>query len=99
VPESALLAARRGDPLPAVAARTGWRRPLERHLHDDLAALEWDLDVAMWRQAVRGLRRGDPLGADIPVGYVLAAECEARTIRLLLAGIAPTYDVRDLLVR
>jgi vacuolar-type H+-ATPase subunit C/Vma6 len=100
VTESALLAARRGDPQPAVATRPGWRQPLERYLHDeDLTALEWNLEVAVWRQGVRGLRRGDPLGADIPVGYVLAAECEARTIRLLLAGLAPTYDVRDLLVR
>ena len=40
-------------------------------------------------RAVRGLRRGDPLGADVPVGYVVAAECEARTVRLLLAGAAP----------
>jgi vacuolar-type H+-ATPase subunit C/Vma6 len=99
VPESALLAVRRGDPQPAVTARPTWRQPRERHLRDeDLAALEWDLDVAVWRQAVRGLRSGDPLGADVPVGYVLAAECEARTIRLLLAGIAPAHDVRDLLV-
>ncbi|MEU4607325.1 V-type ATPase subunit [Kribbella sp. NPDC023972] len=100
VPESALQAARRGDPQPVVAARPGWRHHLEQHVRSgDVAALEWDLDVAMWRQAVRGLRRGDPLGADIPVGYVLAAECEARTIRLLLSGLAPGYDVRDLLVR
>jgi vacuolar-type H+-ATPase subunit C/Vma6 len=100
VPESALLAVRRGDPQPAVAARPSWRQPLERHLRDeDLVALEWDLDVAVWRQAVRGVRRGDPLGADIPVGYVLAAECEARTIRLLLAGLAPAYDGRDLHIR
>ncbi|TCM39513.1 V-type ATPase subunit [Kribbella sp. VKM Ac-2568] len=97
---AALLAARQGDPQPAVVARPGWRQPLERHLRDeDLAALEWDLDAAVWRQGVRGLRRGDLLGADIPVGYVLAAECEARIVRLLLAGIAPTYEVRDLLVR
>ena len=100
VPESALLAARRGDPQPAVAARPGWQQPLERYLGDqNLAALEWDLNVAVWRQAVRGIRRGDPLGADIPVGYVLAAECEARTVRLVLSGSATTYDVRDLLVR
>ena len=100
IPESALLAARQGDPQPAVAARPGWQQPLERYLGDqNLAALEWDLNVSVWRQAVRGLRRGDPLGADIPVGYVLAAECEARTVRLVLAGLAPTYDVRDLLVR
>jgi vacuolar-type H+-ATPase subunit C/Vma6 len=100
VPEAALLAARRGDPQPTVAVRPGWRQALERYLHDqDLPALEWDLDVALWRRAVRGLRRGDPLGADIPVGYVLAAECEARTVRLVLAGTATAYDVRDLLVR
>jgi vacuolar-type H+-ATPase subunit C/Vma6 len=100
VPESALLTARRGDPKAALAARPGWRQPLERHLLDaNLAALEWDLDVAVWHEAVRGLRRGDPLGAHIPVGYVLAAECEARTVRLLLAGLAPGYDLRDLLVR
>ncbi|TCC07187.1 V0D/AC39 family V-type ATPase subunit [Kribbella soli] len=99
IPVPALLAARRGDPQPAAATRPGWRQPLERHLHDgDLIALGWDLDVDLWRQAVRGLRRGDPLGADVPVGYVLAVECEARTIRLLLAGTAPAHDVRDLLV-
>ena len=97
---TALLAARRGDPQPTGAVRPSWRQALERHLHDqNLPALEWDLDTTLWRQAVRGLRRGDPLGADIPVGYVLAAECEARTIRLLLAGTAPTHDVRDLLVQ
>jgi vacuolar-type H+-ATPase subunit C/Vma6 len=100
VPESALLAVRRGDPQPAVAVRPGWRQPLEQHLGDqDLTALEWRLDVAVWRQSVLGLRRGDPLGADVPVGYVLAAECEARTVRLLLAGLTSVYDVRDLLVR
>jgi hypothetical protein len=60
--------------------------------------LEWQLAAALWRRAVRGLRRGDPLGADVPVGYVLAAECEARNVRLLLAGLAPAYDVKDLLV-
>ncbi|TDW79519.1 V-type ATPase subunit [Kribbella sp. VKM Ac-2566] len=99
VPEPALLAARRGDPQPAIATYPNWRQPLERHLHNkDLPALEWDLDVQLWRQAVRGLRRGDPLGATVPVGYVLAAECEARTIRLLLAGTAQAHDVRDLLV-
>ncbi|WP_410790613.1 V-type ATPase subunit [Kribbella sp. C-35] len=99
VPESALLAARRGDPQPVVTARPTWRQALERHVRDgDLARLEWDLDVAVWRQGVRGLRRGDPLGADVPVGYVLAAECEARTVRLLLVGAAPAHDVRDLLV-
>ncbi|WP_405065090.1 V-type ATPase subunit [Kribbella sp. NBC_01510] len=100
VPESALLAARRGDLQTAVATRPSWRQPLERHLHNEnLPALEWDLAMDLWRQAVRGLRRDDPLGADVPVGYVLAAECEARTIRLLLAGTAPAHDVRDLLVR
>jgi vacuolar-type H+-ATPase subunit C/Vma6 len=96
---SALLAARQGDPEPTAAARPDWRLPLERHLRDqNHAALEWDLDVVLWRQAVRGLRRGNPLGADIPVGYVLAVECEARAVRLLLGGLAAGYHVRDLLV-
>jgi hypothetical protein len=99
VAESALMAARQGDPQAAVATRPEWRGPLERHLRDkDHAVLEGELDVAVWRQAVRGLRRGDPLGADIPVGYVLAAECEARAVRLLLTGLGPAYHVRDLLV-
>jgi hypothetical protein len=48
---------------------------------------------------VRGLRRGDPLGADVPVGYVVAVECEARVVRLVLADRADRRDVRDLLVR
>lgn len=99
VTEPALLAARRGDPTQVLAARPSWRSALDQHSRGgDLPALEWELAVALWRRAVRGLRRGDPLGADVPVGYVLAAECEARTIRLLLAGGAPAYDVRDLLV-
>jgi vacuolar-type H+-ATPase subunit C/Vma6 len=83
----ALLAARRGDLAAVRAARPGWRDALDRFCGDgDLIALEWSIEVAMWRRAVRGLRRGDPLGADIPVGYVIAAECEARNVRLLLLG-------------
>lgn len=97
--EPALLAARRGDTTPVLAARPSWRSALGQHSRDgDLRALEWELTAALWRRAVRGLRRGDPLGADVPVGYVLAAECEARNIRLLLAGLTPTYNVKDLLV-
>ncbi|GAA1553401.1 hypothetical protein GCM10009789_03620 [Kribbella sancticallisti] len=100
VGEPALLAARRGDLSPVVAERPSWRRALDRHSRDgDLPALEWNLRVALWRQALRDLRRGDPLGADVPVGYVLAAECEARTVRLLLAGAVHAYDTRDLLLR
>jgi vacuolar-type H+-ATPase subunit C/Vma6 len=100
VPEPALLAARRGSMSPVLAARPGWREALERHARDgDLPALEWSLEVAFLARAVRRLRRGDPLGADVPVGYVLAAECEARTVRLLLAGSDPACGIRDLLVR
>jgi hypothetical protein len=95
----ALLAARQGDPTPVLAARPDWREALSRHAHDgDLTALEWDMEVGLWRRAIRGLRRGDPLSASVPVGYVVAAECEARSVRLLLAGAAPTHDVRNLLV-
>lgn len=99
VTEAALLAARRGDPVAVLAARPQWRDALTRHALDgDLLALEWSLETTIWRRAVRGLRRGDPLGADVPVGYVLAAECEARGVRVLLAGAASAYDVRELLV-
>jgi hypothetical protein len=95
----ALLAARDGDHTRVLAARPGWGAALDRlPRHNELTALEWDLNAALWRQAVRDLRRGDPLGADVAVGYVVAAECEARTVRLLLAGATAGHDLRDLLV-
>ena len=95
----ALLAARAGDYALVLAARPSWRAALDLHSrHGELPALEWDLDVTLWRRAIRDLRRGDPLGADVAVGYVVAAECEARAVRLLLAGTTPGHDVRDLLV-
>jgi vacuolar-type H+-ATPase subunit C/Vma6 len=95
----ALLAARGGDHTRVLAARPNWREALAPHSRQaELPTLEWDLDVTLWRQAVRDLRRGDPLGADVPVGYVVAAECEARAVRLLLAGATPGHDVQDLLL-
>jgi hypothetical protein len=95
----ALLAVRDGDTTRVLAARPSWREALDQHAHRaGLPAVEWGLDVALWRQAVRDLRRGDPLGANVPVGYVVLAECEARAVRLLLAGAIPGHDVRDLLV-
>jgi vacuolar-type H+-ATPase subunit C/Vma6 len=95
----ALLAARRGDPTAVLAARPGWSAALDRPPNQpDLSVLEWDLKVAHWRQAVRQIRRGDPLGADVPVGYVVAAECEARVVRILLSNTANRHDVRELLI-
>ncbi len=95
----ALLAARRGDLTAVRAARPGWREAVDRFCGDgDLIALEWSIEVAMWRRAVRGLRRGDPLGADIPVGYVIAAESEARNMRLLLLGAQRRDEARPALV-
>ncbi len=84
-----------GRPARRSAARSWPRAPAGEQPSNGTSATEtsprsngtWT--SALWRQAVRGLRRGDPLGADVPVGYVLAAECEARTVRLLLAGTAP----------
>jgi vacuolar-type H+-ATPase subunit C/Vma6 len=95
----ALLAARRGDPTAVLAARPGWSAALDRQPYQpDLSVLEWDLKVAHWRTAVRGIRRGDPLGADVPVGYVVAAECEARVVRMLLSGTANGHEARELLI-
>ena len=100
VTEPALVAAQQGDMTLVGAARPSWRSALDQYsLDGNLRALEWGMARALWRRAMRRLRRGDPLGADVPVGYVLAAECEARSIRIFLAGAAPAYDVGDLLVR
>jgi vacuolar-type H+-ATPase subunit C/Vma6 len=97
--EPALSAARRGSPAPLLAARPGWGQALSAFARDgDLPALEWGLATADWVAVLRELRRGDPLGAAVPVGYVLAVECEARTVRLLLADRDSGQDVRELLV-
>jgi hypothetical protein len=94
-----LLAVSAGDTTRALAARPNWQEALDLHSRQaGLPSLEWRLDVALWRQTVRDLRRGDPLGANVPVGYVVLAECEARAVRLLLADAIPGHDVRDLLV-
>jgi vacuolar-type H+-ATPase subunit C/Vma6 len=99
VDEPALSAAHRGNPTPLLAARPGWGHAMGAYARDgDLPALEWALATADWVRALRELRRGDPLGAAVPVGYVLAAECEARTVRLLLADRDSGHDVRELLV-
>ena len=99
--DSRTLSAAPRNMAPVLAVRPAWREAIDRYTDDgDLTALEWNLDVAMSRQAVRGLRRGDPLGADVSVGYVLAAECEARNVRLVLlaARRGRGTDVRASLV-
>ncbi|MEP6854136.1 MAG: V-type ATPase subunit [Pedococcus sp.] len=95
----ALSAVRRGSPALLLGARPGWSQAVSAHARDgDLPALEWALSMADWVRALRELRRGDPLGAAVPVGYVLAAECEARAVRLLLADRGSGPNVRELLV-
>lgn len=67
----------------AAAAHTEWADAL-RHfdLDWDWLALSAALDHVIRVRALRGLRSGDPLGAAIPLGYVIAVECHARTLRI-----------------
>lgn len=73
-----------------------WRPLLDRwERSGDLPALAGDLQAAVHRTALTGWRT-DPLGAGVPVAYVLTAEREARTLRLLVhtAGLGrPTEQV------
>ena len=99
VDRPALTAARRGSTQPLLAVRPGWRKAMDDYARDgDLPAVEWALATQDWVRALRELRSGDPLGAAIPVGYVLAAECEARTVRLLLTDGDSGPNLRELLV-
>lgn len=90
------------DPVSAVSAvHPAWAPALAAYARDGrLIALATAVDLATWRAAIRGLRRGDPLGAAIPLGYVVAAECEARDLRQLVraARTDGRFDPRPLLV-
>ena len=82
--ERALLAlAVDGRPGPSLPA--AWRARLERRPDPaDLPALAQELQELRLTTAVARYRSGDPLGADIAVGYVAAVETEARALRQLL---------------
>ncbi len=90
------------DPLTAVAAaHPTWAPALAAHVQGERPrALATAIDQVIWRDAIRGLRHGDPLGAAVPRGFVVAAECEARSLRYLIraARTAGRFDPRPLLV-
>jgi vacuolar-type H+-ATPase subunit C/Vma6 len=59
--------------------------------HRDLARLESDLDHAAAVEAIELFRRGDPLGIDVPVGYIGQQEAEAANLRMI--GRVVTHDL------
>jgi len=85
--EAPEAAARRVAGLPAAAP---YRSALDRFGQGDsaLARLEHDLEVASVALASREMRRGDPLGAAVPVGFVVLKETEARNLRLVVQAAA-----------
>jgi vacuolar-type H+-ATPase subunit C/Vma6 len=66
----------------------GWR-PLLLSWADsnDHGALEHAIDSEIARSAVRRFRSGDPLGIDIPLGYIGQQEAEARNLRYIARTI------------
>ncbi len=70
--------------------------------HGDIATLERDLETLAARAAAHLWRDADPLGAAIPVGFVLAKENEARNLRLLghaaRTGLAPAIARQEIFV-
>jgi vacuolar-type H+-ATPase subunit C/Vma6 len=90
------------EAIPAVASQhVDWAPALAAYAGDgDIIGLATRIDLAIWQSAIRGLRRGDPLGAAIPLAVVVGAECEARNLRWLLraADTAGKFDPRPLLV-
>lgn len=59
--------------------------------HRDLARLDTDLDHAAALESIRLFRRGDPLGIEIPIGFIGQQEAEAANLRLI--GRAVTHDL------
>ena len=51
--------------------------------HGNLARLEHELDAADIEIAAHRFRTGDPLGIDIPLGFILRAEAQAKNLRLV----------------
>jgi len=97
IPIASLTTAAEGEDAPAIARRLAvpaaaapWRAALGRFADGgaDLVGLERDLDAASVALARRELRRGDPLGAAVPVGFVVLKETEARNLRLVAQAVA-----------
>jgi vacuolar-type H+-ATPase subunit C/Vma6 len=68
--------------IPFLPAR--WRPQLLRWAESkDLRALEHGIESEIATAAVRRFRTGDPLGIDIPLGYIGQQEAEARNLRFI----------------
>ncbi len=65
-----------------------WRPPLLAWTDSrDHGALEHAIDSEIASEAVRRFRTGDPLGVDIPLGYIGQQEAEARNLRFIARTI------------
>ncbi len=60
--------------------------------HRDLARLTTDLDHAEALESIALFRRGDPLGIEVPIGYVGQQESEAANLRLIGRAVAHDLD-------
>ncbi len=66
----------------------GWRPRLLQWVDSkDQRALEHGIESEIARAAVRRFRTGDPLGIDIPLGYIGQQEAEATNLRLIARTI------------
>ncbi len=69
-----------------------WRGPLAAWVeHGELWVLEGELDDAATEAGIARFRLGDPLGIDVPLGFIIRKEAEARNLRLV--GRAIVYDL------
>lgn len=85
VPPVRLDAVARGELAPAEAGPPGQQAALARWAeHGDPRVLQRELRALRQRRAAAGFLLGDPLGAAVPVAYVLAAEAEADALRDLV---------------
>jgi vacuolar-type H+-ATPase subunit C/Vma6 len=57
----------------------------------DLPRLDTDLDHAAALESIACFRRGDPLGIDVPIGYIGQQEAQAANLRLI--GRAVSHDL------
>lgn len=79
-----------------------WRDALVAWVtHGQLSLLEHDLTAAAADAGVVRFRRGDPLGMDVPLGFIVRKETEAKNLRLVGRAVAhglPIDEVSDRLV-
>lgn len=70
-----------------------WRPALTAWLrHRDLARLDTDLAHAAALESIALFRRGDPLGLEIPIGYIGQQESEAANLRMVGRAVAGDLD-------